>query len=417
MKRLKNYINNREFAKFFLMFFTGTLLAQIFTLAISPLLTRIYTPADFGVYGVYTSVIAVLIVFVTGRYEFAMNSAKEEEDAISVYKIVNYFSVFSSGFIFIVLLLLGDSIIETFNLEISKSLLYFIPFTLLILGYLQSSTYFLNRHKNFAVLSKSKIYLSLTNGSVSISAGLLGFGVVGLIMANIIAVFISQLYQRIKGIRKKIFKPESSKIKYNLKKYKQYPLYNAPSAFFDNLALQAPVFILLLFFSEAIVGFYSLTVRVIGMPLGLIGTSISQVFLSQVSERHRNNQSYRGIIIKTSKYLALVGLVPLIIVLFFGPSLFAWFFGEKWHVAGEFTRILIFGYYFKFVVSPLSMVFFINQQVKLLSIIQTTRAFTTAIVLLVCASNFSVSTVLTAFTIHEVIFYLIYYYYILKTSK
>lgn len=417
MQKLKRLIQEREFMKFFLMFFSGTLVAQIITVSLSPFLTRLYTPGDFGVYGVYISIVSLLIVFVTGRYEYAINSTKNEEDAISLFRIVNNFSVFSSGFILVMILFVGDSIIHLFGLNINKSLLYFIPITLLLVGLLQGSTYYLNRHKKFGVLSKSKIYQSLSNGTVSISGGLMSFGVIGLVVANIIGVFTSQLYQRLKGVRGHEYRRDATRLKFNMKRYKEYPLYNAPSAFFDNLAIQAPVFILLRFFSESVVGFYSLTVRVIGMPLGLISTSISQVFLSQVSELHRNNKSYKSIIIKVAKYLALVGLLPLVILSLWGPTLFAWVFGEKWYTAGEYAQILTIGYFFKFVVSPLSIVFFINQRVKLLSIIQTSRAISTAAVLIIFAVNFNVETVLFAYTMHEVIFYLIYFFYILKTSK
>lgn len=416
MKKLKRFIQEREFLKFFLMFFSGTLLAQVITISLSPVLTRIYTPEDFGVYGVYVSIISLLIVFVTGRYEYAINSTKEEKDAISIFKIVNYFSFFSSGFILILIVLVGDTLIDLFNLNVSKSLLYFIPLTLLLMGLLQGSTYYLNRHKKIGVLSKSKIFQSISNGTISIVSGVMNFGAIGLVVANIVGVFTSQVYQRVKGVRGKEFEVDRERMTRNLKKHKQYPLVNAPSTFFDNLAVQAPVFILLKFFSESVVGFYSLTVRVIGMPLGLISTSISQVFFSQVSELHRNNKSYRHIIIKLAKYLALVGLIPVILLSLCGPTLFAGVFGENWYVAGEYARILAIGYYFKFVVSPLSMVFFINQKVKLLSIIQTTRALTTSIVLIVFAANFDVEIVFLAYTMHEVIFYLVYFHYILKTS-
>lgn len=417
MRSLIKTIKEREFLKFFLMFFSGTLLAQIVTISLSPILTRIYTPEDFGVYGVYISIVSLLIVFITGRYEYAINSTENEEDAISVFRIVNYLSFFSAGFIFILIVLIGDSIIVYFDLNVDKLLLYFIPFTLLLMGLLQGSTYYLNRHKKFDVLSKSKIYQSFSNGTFSLMAGLMSFGPTGLVIANIVGIFTSHLYQRVKDVYGIEFKLDRIRLKRNLLKYRHYPLYNAPSALFDNIAIQAPVFILLKFFSESVVGFYSLTLRVIGMPLSLVSTSISQVFLSKVSELHRNNKSYKAIIIKLAKYLALIGLVPFMIISFFGPSLFSLLFGANWFVAGEYAQILIIGYFFKFIVSPLSIVFFINQKVKLLSIIQTTRALTTVFVLIIFALNSDIKTVLFAYTIHEVIFYLIYLYFILKTSR
>lgn len=417
MKRIIKLIKEKEFLRFFLMFLSGTLLGQIITVSISPLLTRIYTPEEYGLYGVYLSIVSLLIVFVTGRYEFAINNSENEGDALSLYKIVCYLSVFSSGVFFILILFFGESISKSLGLNISKTLLFHIPLTLLIIGFLQGSTYYLNRQKDFQTLSKSKIYQSIGNGLFSITLGLAQLGALGLVIGNIIGLFTISYYQSIKGVRKikhRIFKED---ILRNFKKYKNYPLYNAPSAFFDSLAIQAPVFILLNFFSNSVVGYYSLTVRVIGLPLGLISTSISQVFLSQISELHRNNISYKSVILKLSRYLAFIGLIPLIPLLFWGPSLFSWVFGKEWSIAGEYAQVLTIGYYFKFVVVPLSMVFFINKEVKLLSILQTTRAFSTLIVLILFSLSSDLKLVLYAYTVHEVIFYIIYFFYILKTSK
>lgn len=417
MNRLKVFIQKKEFLRYFIMFFSGTLLAQIITVAISPVLTRLYTPAEFGVYGTYIAIVSLLIVFVTGRFEYAINTTDTDKDAVSVYRIVKYLTVFTSGAIFVVIFFFAPFIKDLFGFKFSYKILYFIPATLLLLGILQGSTFYLNRIKDFQTLSKSKIIQSLGNGGTSVSAGLLNFGVVGIIVGNIAGVFLSYSYQKLKVGRLKKYGFDKKRLKKNLVKYKQYPLYNAPSAFFDNLAIQAPVLILLTVFSETIVGFYSLTTRVIGMPLGLISTSISQVFLSQISELHRNGKSYKKVVLKVAKYLALLGFIPLSILGIFGPQLFSLVFGADWKVAGEYAQILSVGYYFKFVVSPLSIIFFINQRVKLLSIIQTTRAFSTVILLLICSTYFELETVLIAYTIHEAFFYIIYFYYILKTSK
>lgn len=416
MKKLKLYLEKKEFIRFFIMFFSGTLFAQIITIAMSPILTRIYSPGDYGVYGVYLSIVSLFIVFITGRYEFAINNAEKEKDAVALYKIVSYLSIITATVLLILLILFKSQILIFLKWD-NTLLLYLIPVTLFLNGLLQGSSYYLNRLKNFKILSKSKIYQSLGNAAIGVTAGFMGFGAFGLILGNIISLFIAQFYQKICGIKIREKINGYTTLISNLKGYKQYPLFNAPSAFFDALAIQSPVFILLKFFNETIIGFYSLTVRVIGLPLSLISTSLSQVFLSQVSELHRANKSYKKTVMKTARYLAVVGIVPLIILIFFSPSLFSFVFGEKWGIAGEYARILSIGYYFKFFVSPLSMVFFINQRVKLLSVLQTLRAISTTIVLIAFSSLYEIKTVLWAFSIHEVVFYLIYLKYIIKTSK
>lgn len=417
MKKLKDFIQGKEFLKFFIMIFSGTLLAQIVTIAISPILTRLYTPAEFGVYGTYIAIVSLLIVFATGRYEFAINATETKKDAVSVYRIVKYLTLVTSAVVFVIILLFSSTIKNLLGFNFSHKILYFIPATLLLMGLLQGSSYFLNREKDFPTLSKSKIIQSLGNGSTSVSAGLMNLGVIGIIIGNIMGVLLSYVYQKLKNTHIKANKFDGENIKSNLLKYKQYPIYNAPSAFFDNLAIQAPILILLRFFSEATVGFYSLTTRVIGLPLGLISASISQVFLSQISELHRNNESYKAVVLKVAKYLALLGLIPLCVISVFGPKLFSLIFGSEWDTAGEYARILSLGYYFKFVVSPLSVIFFINQRVKLLSIIQTIRAFSTMVLLMILSMYFELEIVLLAYSVHEAFFYIIYFFFILKTSK
>lgn len=417
MNKIINYLQKKEFLKYFMVIFSGTLLAQLITVLMSLVLTRLYTPAEFGVYGTYTAFVALLIVFTTGRYEFAINTAENEEDALTLFKIVNILSLCFSIVVFILILFFATEIKTLLNFNSDYQLLYYIPLTLFLMGLLQGSIYFLNRKKKFSILAKSKVYQSIGNGVSATVGGVFGIGAIGIILGNVVGLGTSYAYQKLKLPVNNVSKVNFTKIKKNLIEYKQYPLYNSPSAFFDSLAIQAPILILLRFFSEVTVGYFSLTTRVIGMPLGLISTSISQVFLSQISELHRSGKSYKYLVIKIAKYLFLIALVPLIIIGGFGPKLFAFFFGEEWKIAGEFARILSIGYFFKFIVAPLSVIFFINQKVKLLSIIQVLRAFSTITLLYITSKHYNLETVLLTYSIHEALFYLVYFFFIMKTSK
>ena len=63
---------------------TGTAIAQAIPIAISPVLTRIYSPDDFGVFALYLSITSIIAIVATGRYELAITlPAKNEEDAVT----------------------------------------------------------------------------------------------------------------------------------------------------------------------------------------------------------------------------------------------------------------------------------------------------------------------------------------------
>lgn len=404
---LKNY----KFIQYFFMFFSSTLIAQLISLLTAPILTRLYTPEDFGVYNYYLAIISLLLIIVTGRYEFALNTAKNAEIPILMF-IIKKLTIYLS-FVFWIITIALYSI----NIVSEKILVVSIPISLVIMGLLQGNNYFLNRIQNFKVLSKSKIVQSIINGFTSISFGLINFGL-GLIVSNIIALLTSLIYQIMNSNSRKIkLKINSRKMMYVLKKYSNLPKFNLPSAFFDMLAIQAPIIVFMKVFNESIVGYFSLSTKIIGVPLGIISTSISQVFLSEVSRLHREEKPYYNIIIKVSLILVGIAIVPFAILVIFSPKIFSYLFGEGWYTAGVYTQILCIGYFFRFIVQPLGIVFYINNKIQLLFVIQIVRFITTSISLLIGILYFDFHMTLLLYSIHEAIYYVVIYYIILKTSR
>ena len=57
---------------------TGTALGQLIVLAASPLVTRLYTPEDFGVLGVFSALLGILGIAVSLRYELAIPLAEDD---------------------------------------------------------------------------------------------------------------------------------------------------------------------------------------------------------------------------------------------------------------------------------------------------------------------------------------------------
>lgn len=414
-------IKTNRIAQNFLKLFSATLLAQVITIALSPLLTRLYSPEDFGYYSVYTAIVSLIIVYATGRYEYAISTAKTIEESERLFKLVIFLSTVSSIVLFFVIFVLEDLFNQLAGFKEQNHILYYVPLTVFGLGIMQGLNYYFNRQKDFSHISKSKILQSVSIGGSSVLFAFLGFHTLGMIWANIIGVITANLYN-IFGKRLESFfiinKYGFKDIKNLAIKYKQYPLYNSTSGFFDALALQAPILLLSRFFSEVIVGFYSLTVRVIALPITLISTAVAQVYLSELVEKENDGERIDLNVKKAFNVLLTLGVLPILLLVLFGPDLFKLVFGEEWVEAGELSRILAFSYYAKFVISPLSVVFFVKNKVKLLSIIQSIRAFTTVMVLVAgCLIFNSLQVIMFFYVLHEIIIYIITGYYIFKISK
>lgn len=126
------------------------------------------------------------------------------------------------------------------------------------------------------------------------------------------------------------------------------------SEFINRLTNQLPVFMLSAFVGPAAVGLYNLAVRMLGLPIQLIGGAIGTVFKQRATEDFNKNKNFKSVYVKTLKSLALVSLPMIIIILFFGPNLFGFVFGEEWQKSGVIAQILIVFFAMKLIVSPLS---------------------------------------------------------------
>ena len=169
---MKRYFAKSEFSRNVVTLLTGTIIAQALPIAIAPILTRIYSPADFGVFALYMAIATIASVFATGRYELAVMLPENEDDAINLVAL--------SIVIALTLTLISLILILIFNQQIAKILgnpkidnwLYFIPVAVMLTGVYQTLYYWNNRNKKYQLLALSRV---TQNGTISITQTLLGY--------------------------------------------------------------------------------------------------------------------------------------------------------------------------------------------------------------------------------------------------
>lgn len=397
---MKNYkkINLSEFQNYFLKLFTSTIIAQIIGIAASPILTRLYTPEQYGIYGVYLSLITILVVLATFRYEFSIGIVETEELG-SVYNVIKILSIIISLITFVVLSILN---LQQFDIIIITML----STSIFVLAENQYFQYLHNRFKNFNILSRNRILQILITSLCAIILGLF-IPEYGLIISNIIGLLMVSIF-----LKKNVgFKTESfniNDVKHIVRKYKDFAIFNTPSALLDVIALQSPILFISLFFGHVSSGVYSLTMRTVMLPLNLISVSLSQVFLSKISENYRKNIDFHRITKKLMILLFFVGLIPTFLLMIYSKLLFVMVFGENWEKSGEIAAILAIPLLFRFVASPLSNIFFIVNKLKILFYLQLFRGFSTMIVLTLSSLTRDFDIFIINYAIHETVYYIFY---------
>lgn len=344
---------------------SAAVLGQIITVLSSTILTRLYSPEDFGVQAVFLSVLAPIAVLASLRYEWAIVLPKHNKTALYLLLACFLSTIGVSILALIVVSVWGSYLVEATNLEAIEPFLLIIPPATLMLGFYQSLNYWFLREKNFSEIAKTKLSQSLSTSFAQISLGWVISGPVGLLIGAILNSSVGTI--RLLSITLNKYAKELSEI--SLKqmivvcvKYYKFPVFSVWSSLINSAGLVTPVFMLSHFYSIEDVGSFSLAQRLIAIPITVIGKSIFQVFLSDAPRLVvENPRKLKEKYISTT--LILIAIASLISAVFwFSPVLFPIFFGNEWQQSGALARFMIPFFISSFAVSSLSILDWLDRQ-------------------------------------------------------
>lgn len=353
---IKNRIFNNEFNKNVLILSGGTIIAQILPIAVSPIITRLYEPIDFGVLALFVSITSIVSVIANGRYELAIMIPEKDNDAINVAAVSVVFNIFIILSFFIIILIFKQSFLKIIKAEHLSFWIYFAPLTVFFSGIFLILSNTNNRFKLYKDISKATILRTVSGSFIQIIMGFLKTGVSGLISGQIVSQTVAniKLFFNIKntGLLREV---NIEKMKKMAIIYKDFPRYSIPAALFDTISIQIPIFMFsILFKSNELVGHYSMANRILTIPFSFIATSIAQVFYQSFSKLKQKPKDQIKLLLSTWKKLGIIGFFPFFIISIYGEIIFSVFLGNKWKEAGKIASILAPMIFTMFISSPTS---------------------------------------------------------------
>ena len=409
-----------EFSRNVLTLMTGTTIAQAIPFAFSPIITRIYSPEDFGIFALYFSILGLIGIIATARYEIAIVLPKTDEDAINILVLSLGITIFLTFVISLLIIFFKDSILNLFNAQDLGNLLYFVPLSLLLVGFYNSFNYWSNRKKRFNNISNSRIAQSTGTGFGQVGFGVSGiFG--GMILGNIIGSIFSTtilIKNFLKNDTQLIKNIDKNKVIKEMKIYKDFPLVNSFHAFSDVIKTSLSVILISTYFDSAILGFYTLSLRVLQAPLGIIGSSFGQVLYQRFNTAKDNDESIYEIAKSVIIKLILFALPIFITLYFIAPELFAFVFGEKWKIAGEYTQILLPYLFMNFIISPISQIpIILDKQKKFFYLSLIGNIAMPTIIYIGYEFGYDIKKIFLIMSTFFVVYFIIMLIWILKISK
>lgn len=352
------HLTKNKFIRSVFIVASGTAGAQAIAMALTPLITRIYGPEAFGLLGTFMAVVSVLTPMAALTYPIAIVLPKRDEDAVKLIQLSLAIALFTSSLVMLIIVIWGKTLSSYFNAEQLTKYLWFVPVAMLFSACYTSLSQWLIRKELFNITAKVSIIQSIINNFTKVGAGLvypLG-GTLILIQTMAQAVSSSLLFIAARSTfpinNKNKEDIESKSLKQLAYKYKDFAVFRAPEVTVDAAAQSLPIIVLASLFGPASAGFYTLARSVMGIPSSLIGNSIGNVLYPKLSNTANNQKPIYPLIKKATLLIASIGSLPFLIVIFFGPWLFDFVFGEEWINAGKYAQWLAVWLFFGFANIP-----------------------------------------------------------------
>lgn len=326
---------------------SGTVLAQFIGLLTTPVVSRLYNTKAYGEYGIIISTATIIISIVTLGLSSAVMIPTNDDECDDVFMVTFVTSLLLSTFI----LMIGIGIILAFKFFDSR--MYNISFCLLVYIYVVINnlkgllTVYINRKKLNRVLFYNSLIGAFVTLLITIPLGLLKFGSTGLVIAGIIATVVS-IIQMICHVNPFKRLPSMFVFKSVFKKYKDYVLFQYPSNFIGNFAIQLPTQMLSASFGNANLGAYSMCEKLLGIPSRLIGVPINNIYFRTASEYYKEGKNLANFTFSLITKIMLAAFLPIVVIIFWGEPIFAWVLGDGWANAGKLASILILQYVLMF---------------------------------------------------------------------
>lgn len=340
------------------MLTSGTVLGQGILALGLPVLTRLYSPEDFNLLAAYTSALGLVTVVSCLRFNIAV--PLPEDDRVAMNLLVLALGA-TAGFALLtglpVLLAPGASA-ALLGQPTMEPYLWMIPVGVLLASSYNALQYWASRKRRFALISQTRVTRAVGGAGTQIGMGSLAATPFGLILGQVVYSgmgVVGLLLSLVRHDRAAATSISGATLTQAAVEFRKFPLFSVPEALFNTAGQELSILIIAATAAGPEAGFLMLAMRVMGLPMGLVGTSVGQVYLTEAPQKLRDGD-LAAFTRRMMWTLFKTGALPLMIAAAACPLLFPLIFGAEWARAGVIVAWLTPMFILQFVASPVSMV-------------------------------------------------------------
>ncbi|HDJ3847913.1 TPA: type 8 capsular polysaccharide synthesis protein Cap8K, partial [Staphylococcus aureus] len=384
---------NKFIGDSFLMILSSGI-AQVILIITTPIITRLYSPTEFGEFTIFSNIAMILIPIINARYDLLIVNTKNDRSA----NILSQISFLISLLILLILIpifAISAWLYPNFILDF-----IFIIIMLFLVSLTNIFTNYLNKERKYKVLSLINVFRAGSMALLQIIFGLLALGSLGLIIGFSLS-YIAGITLGYKTFKKHFnIVRDKEETKALFLENKNQLVYSTPSILLNSLSFSVVVFFIGILYTNTEVGIYGMAIRVLGIPVTIISLGLSKIFMQQANDYYIEYGNFRNLLLKFSSILVIVSIILYVPLYLFSEELVNILLGHSWVDAITVIKIVIPLFVIRLIVSTVSLSVIVLQKQQLELILQalfligTTATFVISKMLNLTFLNFvSINTV------------------------
>lgn len=337
----------------------GTSIGQGAFLLAMPIISRLYTPGEMGLFGLFMAFVGIVGGTLSLRYELSVVAAKNAEDAayllLGAFLLVVPMALLSS----VLLLTLVSYGILSYE-TLPKNSIPTCFCVLIVTGLFNAARYASLQTQNFSGLGKVLSLQGISRSIVTVFTGLLGYGWLGLAIGDAAGKshgLLSLISQALPTLKTSLEKFSLTRLVTLLSRNWEFPVFLVPSQILNTAALSLPVPLIAHFFDASAAGLFFIAQRNALLPSVFVGKSIADVYHSRSSKLLTESpELVMEFTVATAKRLFKLGCVTMIPALALAPLAIGPILGSEWTEAGYIMLSITPWPIANLVVSPVSRI-------------------------------------------------------------
>jgi len=349
----------------------GNVLGQLIALLAYPILTRIYSESQFGVFAAFMSVCSLLTTLGTGRYEESLVVAKNRKETVHLLGFSLKLLILFSFILFIGLALFRNPILSICKMESIEPFWYYLPLTVFFTGLTFLLSNLATREKQFKRITASGLTQNIVSTAGKLIAGFSKLTQTGLIFSNTLSVVAGNFpYLSLKKPLMEALKGNWSNERKTASRYIDFPRFNLGRTFLSGFSINLPFLVLIGFFGEASLGLYSLAFTLLYRPVNLFANSLCITLFENGASTIRKQKPLLPSLKKYWKYLCIYILPCFILAFFVARPVFGILFGAQWEESSLYFQYLLPWMFMSMLVSPVQFIPILFEKQKTMLILE-----------------------------------------------